>query len=176
MVFYNKLLLIFAVSCILLGSCKLDDPMLPVPNPNFNTGQLVLGITVVGKDINDDYLTHAWKVETTVEQYYDKNDIVVSGKSVPNKFSSISINDKTKKCTFNGLAPGLDPEGYYILSTSYNVLFIAISDNPFAIDIEGTTRISNLTARAMTWIVIASTPVIQNGQAVRKSYQIIFSR
>jgi hypothetical protein len=174
--FYNKLLLTFTASCILLGSCKLDEQILPVPNPNFNTGQIVLGITVVGKDINDDYLTHTWKVETTVEQYYDKNDIVVSGKSVPNKFSSISINDKTKKCNFSGLVPNLDPEGYYVLSTSNNVLFIAISNNPFAIDVEGKTRISNLTARAMTWIVISSTPVIQNGQEVRKAYQVIFSR
>jgi hypothetical protein len=160
-------------------SCKLDDPLIPVPNPSFNTGGTVLGISIFNKTINDDYLSHLWTVSSTVKQYYDSNNIVISGVGVPNRFTSISLNDNTKTFVFtNGifLYANEKASGLYRLYTTDNVLFIQLGTNVFFDSANSTTRITNLTASAMTWIAIDTNTVVINGKPAHEAYQVIFAR
>jgi hypothetical protein len=159
-------------------SCKLDDPLIPVPNPNFNPGGTVLGITI-NKTVNDSYLSHLWTVSTTVKQYYDSNDIVVSGVSVPNRFTSVLLDDNAKTFAYtNGifLYPDEKASGPYRLYITNNVLYIEILTNVFFDNANSTSRISNLTAHAMTWLTIDTNTVVVNGKPVHEAYQVIFAR
>ncbi|MGF7081729.1 hypothetical protein [Mucilaginibacter sp. UYCu711] len=160
-------------------SCKLDDPLIPVPNPNFNSGGTVLGINVFNKTVNNSYLSNLWTVSSTVKQYYDTSDVVISGTSVPNRFTSISLNDNTKTFVFtNGtfLYADQKPSGLYRLYTTDNVLFIQLGTNVFFDSANSTTRITNLTARAMTWLAIDTNTVVVNGKPAHEAYQVIFAR
>ncbi len=152
---------------------------MPVPNPNFNAGGTVLGINVFNTTVNDDYLSHSWTVSSTVKQYYDSNNVVISGVSVPNRFSSVSLNDSAKTFAYtNGifLYPSDPASGSYRLYTTDNVLFITLLTNVFFDNANSTTRITNLTTRAMTWIAINTNTVMINGVPVHEAYQIIFSK
>jgi len=175
----NKLLILVNAICFLLVSCKLDEPIVPVPNPNFNAGGTVLGINVFNRTVNDDYLSYTWTVNSTVKQYYDLNDIVISGVSVPNRFSTVSLDDNTKKFTYtNGifLDPTESATGPYRLYTTDNVLYIELGTNVFYGNLSSKTRITNLTTRAMTWIAIKNDTVMVNGTPAHEAYQVILSR
>jgi hypothetical protein len=175
----NKLLTLVSLICIVLASCKLDDPLIPVPNPNFNPGVTVLGINVYNGTVNDDYLSHLWTVNTTIKQYYDSNDIVVSGVSVPNRFTSVSLDDNAKTFTYTNakfLYVDQKASGSYRLQTTNNVLYIDLLTNVFFDNGNSTLRISNLTAHAMTWLTINTNTVIVNSKPAHEAYQVIFTR
>jgi hypothetical protein len=176
---YNKLFILVSATCILLASCRLDDSIVPVPNPNFNAGGTVLGINVFNRTVNDDYLSHTWTVNSTVKQYYDNNDVVISGVSVPNRFSTAALDDSNKSFIYtNGifLDPNESATGIYRLYTTDNVLYIELGTNVFYGNLNSKTRITNLTTRAMTWITINNNTVMVNGVPAREAYQVIFSR
>ncbi|NNU33749.1 hypothetical protein HK413_05620 [Mucilaginibacter sp. S1162] len=137
-----------------------------------------MGINIHSKTINDDYLTHLWTVSSTVKQYYDSNDIVVSGVSVPNRFTSVLLDDNAKTFTYTNaklLYSDQNASGPYRLSLGNNVLYIELASNVFFENATSTTRISNLTAYAMTWLTIDNNTVIINGKPVHEAYQVIFA-
>jgi hypothetical protein len=172
---YNKIGLIFCLLAIMITyGCKLDE----APSAVANNNETVLGIVVVGKVVNNTYLTADWKTIRTAQQYYDTAYAAVLGANpMPAKFTSIALNDLSKSFKYNGLAnSNIATTGTYSLYTSNNVLFIQLPGNPFFSNPASTVRITNLTASSMTWVVIDPTIITVNGQPAREAYEVVFIR
>ena len=158
---------------MIIGACKLDKPTLPAPAAEESS--TVLGITVVGKVVNDGYLTAEWRALRTAQQFYDTSYSVVSGVGVPGRFSSVTLNDNAKSFQYNGMIdPHAVSNGKYGLYTTNNVLFINLAGNPFFTNAKSAVRITNLTVNSMTWVVMDTTLVPLNGKPVRQAFEIIF--
>jgi hypothetical protein len=171
---YHKRLLTIAAFYISITGCKLDPVVVPT---TIGTAYIatVSGITVVGHDINDDYLTGQWKVIRTTQQYYDSLYVSIAGTGMPGKYNSISLNDKTKAFQYNGLLMVADPAtGSYKLNVTNNVLFINLTSNPFFKTSVSQVRITNLTATAMTWVTMDTTLINYNGTPARQAYEVTF--
>jgi hypothetical protein len=173
---HTKTLLGLAAACIMLSACKLDKPVnAPPEDPAGTTDQTVLGITVNGRAINDDYLNGLWKVSKTVRQFYDTSNVVISGKTTSDMFTAVSLNDQTKTLKYLGLpANSVPATGRYELSTSDNVLYIKLTSNPFFNSSKSQVRVTHLTGSAMTWIALDTVLSVTAGQPSRAAYQINF--
>jgi hypothetical protein len=173
---YDRAILIITVWCISISGCKLDQPVTP-PTENPASDNTVLGITVVGKVINDNYLTGEWKAVRTAQQYYDSLYILISGTGIPGKFTSVALDDKAKTFKYTGLPTTVGAAtGSYGLSTSENVLFIGLTTNPFFVNPKSQVRITSLSANSMTWIAMDTTLINYNNWRVRQAYEIIFTK
>lgn len=170
---YNKIILIISGCCIIISSCKLDKPIAPTAA---DAGiETVLGITVVGKNINNNYLTAEWKTIRTADQYYDSSYVLISGVGIPGKFTSVTLDDKAKTFKYTGLpATAGAASGSYKLATTDNVLFMTIGTNPFFAKSKSQLRITSLTSTSMTWVAMDTTLANYNGLRARHAYEILF--
>lgn len=172
---YNRAILLITAWCISISGCKLDPATTPLTANNAYV-DTVLGITVVGKVINNNYLNGEWKAVRTAQQYYDSSYVFISGTGIPGKFTSVALNDKAKSFKYTGLPAAAGPEtGLYELKTSENVLFIKIT-NAFFTNPKSQVRITNLTASSMTWIAMDTTLINYNGRPARQAYEVIFTK
>lgn len=166
---YKLLILLWAFTGI-FNSCKLDPVVVP-PGIGPENGQTVLGITINGRQIDNNYLNGPWKVAYTVEQYFDKNDIVISGNTVADKFSIVTLNERLKDISIIGFPAA---NGTYELNLDYNVLLIKLQADPFGRSANTPVRITYLNDKAMTWVAIDRDSVIYNGQKAAKAHQVFF--
>lgn len=169
---YKKVLLIALLFILTIAACKLDE----VPILQASVGaDTVMGITVVGAEIDNSFLTGDWKVVRTVKQYYDQSYQEVYGTIAPDKFTKVSLKDQKKAYQYYGLngttAAAL---GTYRLYTAHNVLFLQTPDNPFFSNPTSTIRITQLTYNTMKWVAMDTTLVPFNGNLAREAYQITF--
>jgi hypothetical protein len=166
--------MLIAMAWCISNGCKLDQTVVPAgTHPAYV--DTVLGITVVGKVINNNYLTGDWKAIRTADQYYDSTYVIISGTGIAGKFTSVALDDKSKTFKYTGLpaSAGL-ASGSYALSTSENVLFMTISTNPFFTNPKSQLRITNLTGTSMTWVAMDTTLINYNGKRARHAYEILF--
>lgn len=175
---YTKILLTLAIACITTNACKLDKHVVPAAgNTDPTDGQTVLGIIVKGKTLNDSYLNALWKATSTAQQLYDTAYIVLSGVSVPNKFSAVKLDDQAKTAVYTNLPASAGPSTVtYKLSTSNNVLYIKLTPNPFFTSTTSEVRITNLTSTSMTWVALDTVSTLLGGKYLHKGYQVTFTK
>ncbi len=170
----NRAWLIIVAICILATACKLDN-VPPSAANTINDDETVLGITVISRKIYDSYLTSAWKVSTTIIDYYDDKGVVVSGKATDNLFSGVNLNDNTQALSFVKLSANLGPSsGNYTLSTNDNVLYMKLPGDVFSRSKNTPIRITRLNASSMVWVALDSASSVVNSQTVFKAHKVIF--
>ncbi|MFD2866202.1 hypothetical protein ACFSYC_16005 [Mucilaginibacter antarcticus] len=160
---------------MLTAACKKLDSI-PPSSTNPNDDDTVLGITVIRKQIYNSYLTSTWKVSNTIIEYYDDNDVVISGAPTgTHLFNDITLDDTPQTFSFTGLpANTAGSSGKYELSTSQNVLFIKLPKDLFSRSGNFPVWITRLNSRSMVWIALDENPSNVNAKSVRKAYHIIF--